>query len=508
MLALLLAALSGALLAGSLPPLDQGWLCWFALVPVLVACRARRPLEAAGLGIVSGLACGLIHLIRGGTITFTGFGPLPFRCLAVFIGVVCFLSVLARRRWNGLAWVAFLACTALTLEWLSAFGPLPLHLALSQYRTLPLLQLASLTGVWGISLLLWWSNTALADLLLDHYSRGEPTPHSVPGSRARLAPLGAVIAVAALAWVGGALALRSGPASQKLRVAAIQDYAPEEGSRFTASTSPSREPADREALTREAVARGAQFVVWSELALGSSFHGEAVDDPTTSLARELHTPLVAGYLEPTSTTQYNCASLIDSTGSVVGTHRKVHLFLGEVRNTSAGTAARVVPASFGKLGIEICFDTCYTDISRHLANQGARLVAMPNFDPPTPGGIVHWLHTAFLTLRAAETGMPIVRADPSGLSQVIDSQGRILAQAPLWQAYALVAEVPLGTGTGTPFSRSGDWLAYLAVLVTAGFAVAAPFHRKRFGVEGAGWVTIGRELPPDPHTGRPPTPPN
>ena len=66
-----------------------------------------------------------------------------------------------------------------------------------------------------------------------------------------------------------------------------------------------------------------------------------------------------------------------------------------------------------------------------------------------------------LPFRAVENAVPFVRADSNGLSQIVDAQGRIVAQSPLYAPDVLVATVPLGPGKGTFFTRWGDWLAYV-----------------------------------------------
>jgi apolipoprotein N-acyltransferase len=97
---------------------------------------------------------------------------------------------------------------------------------------------------------------------------------------------------------------------------------------------------------------------------------------------------------------------------------------------------------------------------------------MPNFDPPTPGGVLHRLHGAVLPFRAIENRVGFIRADWSGLSQLIDPYGRIVQQADLGRAEVLVADVPTGDGRGTCFTKLGDWVAWLSVAVVAAFGVS------------------------------------
>ena len=98
---------------------------------------------------------------------------------------------------------------------------------------------------------------------------------------------------------------------------------------------------------------------------------------------------------------------------------------------------------------------------------GARLVVVPNYDPPTPRLILHRLHATLIPFRAVENRVPFVRADTNGLSQIVAATGRIVGQSPLPASDVLVRDVPLGDGNGTIFTRLGDWLVYVCLLVLA-----------------------------------------
>jgi apolipoprotein N-acyltransferase len=88
MSAAVLAAGSGILLALSLAPFDVEWLGWFALVPLLVAARERRPLIALGLGLLTGVVCGVVHVGWHADSHGLQFAYLPFLWLALLLGIV------------------------------------------------------------------------------------------------------------------------------------------------------------------------------------------------------------------------------------------------------------------------------------------------------------------------------------------------------------------------------------------------------------------------------------
>lgn len=443
---LLLAVVSGILLAFSLPPFDYEWLGWIALVPLFLAAPKRRPLETVGLGIVSGLTCGALLVPTNPQAHGFPYAVFPFLLLALLLSLGALVAMWARRRVDGIRWVLFLTCAGVVLEWGTLAGPMPLQLALCQWRNLPLIQIASVTGIWGVSLLIWLTNATIADAVMLR------RPFS--------ASLGlALIPVAA--WVAGQ-ALVPHPMGAPIRVAAIQSYAGQEGASFVRAGAPTVEPGDPEAMTRTAAANGVRLIVWPEL--GATFNPNVSDDPAASLARDLGVQLVVGYPQPGTPKGYNCAAVIDATGRVRGVHQKNYPFLGERRDTHAGKVATAFDTDLGRIGVAICFDTCYPELPRRLARSGARLIAMPNYDPVTPGGLVHRLHGAVLPFRAVENRLPIVRCDSNGMSQVIDAAGRVLAQGPFFQPQVVAADVGLGNGQGTFFSRNGDWVVYLCLI--------------------------------------------
>lgn len=473
----LLSLGSGVLLALALPPYDVPWLGAVAVAPLLIAAKGRRPIEAMGLGLFAGLDCGALHVDWQTRGMGQPFAWMPFLFLALLLAAMAMAAAWARPRlapdgaddgWAGLRWVLFLAAAGVACEWLTLYSPLPTHLALTRYRETAAIQVAAVAGIWGVSFLAWLTNAALADAVL----------------RRRLASPALLLAVGAqLLAVGWGWTALGGRGRETLRVAAIQDHSPAETAHVVSAAALEGEEPDRESLTRQAARRGARLIVWSEGCLGSGFDPVEKGDPTRVLARELGVYLVIGCSEPARPKPFNAAILVTPEGRVAATHHKIHLFFGERQSVAAGRTARAFDTPLGRMGLEICFDSCFPAITRRLAADGARLIAMPNYDPPTARGILHRLHAAFLPFRAVENRIAIVRADATGCSQVIAPDGRILGQSPLFAADALVREMPLGDGRGTPYTRWGDWLAYLCVVAvgvtlvavrTTGSKAAAP----------------------------------
>ena len=491
---LLLAGLTGLLFAFSLPPFDQEWLGWFAFAPLLIAAQGRRPLEAVGLGLIAGAICGAAQAGWYHDTARLFWAYIPFLWLAFLLGFVALAAARVPAAWNPLRRVLFLACVGIAGEWLTSFLPLPLNIGLCQYRNLPLIQIAGITGIWGVSFLLWWVNAALMEVVCTGSSPPAPNNGGAGEDKARpsdspiiggggvipyFLPLGVGVALVLLSLGYGVLRLSLPPTTPRLRVAAIQDLTREE----TGDLTPAGAEADRTALTRQAAARGAKLIVWSEESLGGEFTPASPKDETRRLARQLQTALVVGYSDDTRPKPFNCAAYLAPDGDVLSpTHHKIHLYLSERETNQPGHAATVVETPQGRLGLEICFDSCYTNTTRQEVGQGARLIALPNYDPPTPRGVLHRLHGTMLPFRAAENAVPFVRADSNGLSQIVDAQGYIVGQSPLFTPDVLVGDVALGDGRGTFFTRYGDWLAYACLAVVCGSLLARSRPRREMKV--------------------------
>ncbi len=132
---------------------------------------------------------------------------------------------------------------------------------------------------------------------------------------------------------------------------------------------------------------------------------------------------------------YNTAHIIDN-GSLVARYRKLHLFslLGEDRAFKGGEGWCLAETSLGKVGVIICYDLRFPELSRRLALEGARLICVPAQWPKPRQE--HW--RTLLRARAIENQLyvaacnacgPIGKLDLFGMSMIIDPKGEVLADA-------------------------------------------------------------------------------
>ncbi len=120
---------------------------------------------------------------------------------------------------------------------------------------------------------------------------------------------------------------------------------------------------------------------------------------------------------------------------------------------------------WGKIGLCVCYDLSYRRVVDNLVSQGAQAIIAPTMDVADWGEYQHQLHGRVGPVRSAESGIPILRVCSSGVSQMIDAQGRVTASAPFSGERAMIAgQLDVGEPGRLPLDH---WLAPFCVDVTA-----------------------------------------
>jgi apolipoprotein N-acyltransferase len=373
-------------------------------------------------------------------------------------------------------------------EWLRGWvgGGFPWALlGTSQAGVTPIIQLASVNGVFGVSLLLALVSTAAAALVLTRERR-----HMNAG----IATLGLVAVVAALGtWrvAGGAL-VTQGPV---VKVGLLQGNV-EQNQKW--------DPAFRAVilqryldLSRRVINEGARLVVWPEASTPFFLEAEpAAAAPIRALARETRTPMIVGTDEYERDAEgdriYNSAVAIGEDGTSVGGYRKMQLvpfgeyvplksllfFVGplveKVSDFAPGSEPTVLDASGIRTGVAICYEVVYPWIPRAFAAGGAELLTTITNDAWFGRSSAPYQHFAQASVRAVENGRYLVRAANTGISGVVDPYGRTLQTTPLFVEAAVTADVRL-IQSRTIYSYVGDIVAWLGLVVCA--FLAWPFRR-------------------------------
>lgn len=230
-----------------------------------------------------------------------------------------------------------------------------------------------------------------------------------------------------------------------------------------------------EPLSR-AAGQGARLVVFPELAFE---FGQSNRDQSIQLlcdtARRYNIAVVVGYFD--STENENRVLLIPPTGKRPLHYTKTYLTPFEPFQKGTGRLQRIRVDGVW-IGAMICQDDNFTVLSRAYSRMGVGLVAVPTMDWKP----VRYPHLQNSIHRAIESDYAIVRAAVDGVSEVISPRGLILGRIDHFQSdqTLLVADVPCGRGL-TPYSRCGDWVVWLSMVIIAARLV---FHFRNEIVSG------------------------
>lgn len=380
--------------------------------------------------------------------------------------VLLFRSLLRRGAW----WSALLAFPATWVSFEYLLNLISPHgtagsLSYSQLNFLPFLQLASITGPWGMSFLLLLFPATLTIGL--HRRRAAP--------KQALRIVGTGLGVIALVLVFGAVRLMLPMPDQRVRVGLIASDEP-------ANVDVAKEGAPTQRLFRDyaaaaegLAARGTQVIVLPEkLGVAVGPETKDIDVIFQSLADKTKSKVVAGLIEVSLPVRYNRARVYAPEAPLL-TYDKHHMLPPFESNLRSGTTLTLMPEPSGTWGVAICKDMDFTPLSRQYGEAGVGLMLVPAWD----FDLDRWWHGHMAVMRGVESGFSIARAAKRGYLTVSDNRGRILAETRSDSApfATLLANVPAVHET-TLYVLLGDWFAWLA-LATLVFALVQRYRLRK-----------------------------
>ncbi len=378
-------------------------------------------------------------------------------------------------------------------------------LGISQYRMLPLVQIVSTTGVYGISFLIVWTSLAIGAACLGLIER--PTSRYGPWGEA-----GMPLVVCAVVAAFGATKVSSIPqATRHLKAAMIQPSIPQSFI-FDPAESATRFDAAMK-LSEEALASKPDVLIWPESALPPVT--EEMQSRLSKLVIDHHVWLIVSADDAKKTAgganeYYNASFFIRPTGGVEGVYHKRRLvifgeyiplvkwlpFLRWLTPVDIGYTPGTDSAQFytrdpsAKFSVLICFEDMFAQEARdHVEADTDFLVNLTN-DGWFGESAEQWQQAASAVLRAVENGVPLLRCTNNGVTCWIDGQGRIrqifqTASRGVYGEGFLVADIPLrepGAAGRTFYNQHGDWFGWACCGLALALMLrteAARWHRAR-----------------------------
>jgi len=457
------AFLSGAAMALCFAPVAWGDLCWVALVPLVCAAWLPEPparwarLRLAGLGFVFGCVYFGGSLFWLTTLTVPGWVALTLY-LSVYPAIwVVYLGTVARP--TGLdktgrpVWLSSLhnlrACASaaaawVALEWLRGvlFPQFPWNgagIALS--TNIPLIQIADITGVGGISFLVVMVNlmlVATVKRLVLEVGGGVRRPHY---------DFAITVALVALAWgYGMRQVFAPAPASVEFSFAAVQANIPQSVRNDLTFESDVLDRYNRH--TEVALAMKPDLLLWPESSTPRPlFNDQGTWDFVRGIAERHAGDFLLGTVHFSEQGDFNSAALLSARAKEAQMYHKMHLVpFGEYVPFRKGfplfawIVGRLVPDDFDagrdpvilemsvkpvKIGPLICFEDVIGDLARRFALEGAQCFAVVTNDGWFLASVGSRQHAAHAVFRCVENKLPMIRAANSGVTCAVDRLGRV-----------------------------------------------------------------------------------
>ena len=485
------AGASTLLLIFSFPNFELYPLAWIALVPLLIAIAHRpSPLTAFILGWATGsaffyatcywLTYSMIHY--GGLPTLLAYLLLipGAIVIGIFHGLFAWLVALAIRKWG---YIALLLAPVFwtALEWmrLGVTGQLWNALGYSQAYHSFLIQTATWGGVYAVSFLIVAINSIFA-LLITRRNRW-----TIAASLLMVLAVG--IVMLGSRYTG--MLERSGSYGLGVKVVAVQPNVP---MKAVKSVDEMKELLDRHlslstsALNSLGDDTGPRLVIWPESPMNFTYGSDRnLQELVANFTRQNRTSLLINSLEPAPADgAYNSALLINEQGRLISQYDKIRLMpfgeyvplpqwlpgasliTGLVGEFTPGNRYTLMPFGNSRAGVFICIESAYPWIARRMTSDGAHVLINISNDGYLGPTAVMRQHLANAIFRAVENGRPVLRVTNSGLSALIDENGRIRdltgpfqTDVRVWTNYSL-------SRRNTFYTQHGDLFVQICTAMT------------------------------------------
>ncbi len=444
----ILCFFSAGLLILAFPRTDLWILAWGGLIPLMFVLDGKKPWAAFRSAYLCGFLffAGTLYWFFNIARWFSWIAALGillfFLYLALYFGIFGLgYSYFSRRK--PLAKLFLLPSLWVALEFIRAHlftGFDWVSLGHSQYKNLPIIQIADMTGVFGISFIIVMVNCLLKEGITAFFFRRTPEMQKTLSVSALMT---AIVIVAVIGY--GTFRLSSSDQRMsRLSVAIVQANIPQEMKWHK----PARAAIVGEhiALSEQAAVHKPDLMIWPETSYPDYLWEEKeLFLQVQSFVRRVKIPLLFGSVLKEGDDYYNSAILLSESGDVVEIYRKVHLVpfgefiplrrflpfvtellgIGDFTRGSEHTVFSALPQNKGPFSVLICFEDTVARLSRQFVQKGARLLVNMTNDAWFGDTKAPFMHLQSSVFRTIENRRALVRAANTGVSCVIDPWGRI-----------------------------------------------------------------------------------
>jgi len=505
------ALMSGSLMTLAFPGTQWAWLAWGALIPLVVSIKGAAPGQAFKMG----LAMGMMHflsLIYWILPTLCIYGNLPiFLALPVLVLMAFYLALypglfclIVSRNYShknipallplkaSLAWVA--------LEFLRAtlFTGFPWGLAgYSQYLNINLIQIADITGVYGISFIVVMVNTTLA--MAWHLLKNRKNPSETKKIQSTTLGVWGILLILVITGImiygHGKLATMETAISHapKPIISVIQGNIPQAEKWDEAYKTETVSTYCQ--LSQESVpGQTRDLIIWPETALPFYYTWDKeISDRVDACIRQTNAWFLIGSpafspLGEDDFQFFNRAYMLTPRATISEFYDKSHLvpfgeyvpfgkyltFLDKLTSQAGDfspgpTDAKPLAFKKNRAGVLICFEIIFPELVSTVVKNGANLLVTMTNDAWFGRTSAPLQHFSMAVFRAVENRRSVARAANTGISGFIDPRGNITGTTALFEKTTLTQAVPC-INLMSFYTTHGDLFAWLCLLATAVFA--------------------------------------
>ena len=495
------ALISGLILILCFPTIDLFGLAWLALVPFLLSLYNKKPKQAFNAGLFLGVPYffGTLYWIYH---SINHYGGVPLVASIALVILLClylslytgffalFFSVAIRNTAFPALFIAPIFWVVLEFLRSYLFTGFPWSsIGYTQYKFLTVIQIADITGIYGVSFLVVAVNGAVADIFLIRRRIKDiplfPLLQTVIG-------LSLLLLFVSSTFVYGHFRLGEKRPGKQLTASIIQGNI-EQDKKWEPSYQSTVMEVYKE-LSLKASSSSPSIIIWPETA--APFFFETDKEYTEKLIdfqKQLDSYLLFGSVlvkgkNDSENLLSNSAVLLDKAGKVTYIYGKIHLvpfgeyvplqkilfFLDKlvvgIGNYCSGDHYLKAETPFGSFASLICYEIIFPGLVRRFYSKDGDFIVNITNDAwfgKTTGPYQHFSMTVF---RAVENRKPVIRAANTGISGFIDSNGRIISQTDLFQRMILTGNINTAS-TRSFYSKYGDlfsyiWIVFSVVLLT------------------------------------------
>ncbi len=474
------------------------------LIPLHLAIDGLSPKQSFWWGWLAGTV-GFAGTVSWVITAMHSYGQVPlFISILLMILLASYIGLYVGLYTAGVTWFKksglLLTCLAAPSLWVALellrtylFSGFPWALlGYSQYQWLAIIQVADITGVYGISFLIVLVNITLLHLIGWGIDKQRKIVRPFPWAACTT-----MISIFGISLVYGFWQLNyyatDHSSAGNLRVGVVQGNIDQ--ARKWDKTYRQETVSRYDTLSRRA-AQNTDLLIWPESATPFFFEREPIyQGQVAAVAQETKTSLLFG--SPTLRRHQdgvpyllNSAYLLTPQGDIAGRYDKRHLVpfgeyiplrsilffldklvvgIGDFRS-GVGDLTLTLPQQDDrpplKFGVAICFEVIFPDLVRQMAKEGADFLVTITNDAWFGDSVAPYQHFGMVVFRAVENRVAFARSANTGISGFIAPDGRVISTTPIFTQEAITETIPLRTTTAF-YSQYGDVFAWACVIVLA-----------------------------------------